>query len=374
MPTLTRRNGWRLPVVLFAAAAMLAGVAGSQIGRSQTAPAVRPAPPGPLFAAFYVGWDDNARTSLASHIGALDVFSPMWLTVRGPKAELVTEDDPRTQALLAARPHPPRVIPIVSNAHDDIWDAKAAGAVILDPDVRTRVLAGLADLARARGFSGYVFDFEQLTPQAIAGFPAFLADAKAALGPRGLKVWAVVSVDPQWSMPALAASADAVVLMGYDECWATSNPGPVGGADWLQAELAQRLAGVDPKKVVVALASYGYDWPRGGRAQVVSAADALALARRMGAPVTRDPISANAHFAYVDARGVHREVWMVDGPAFALERRLASAFKPQGVALWRLGLEDPGLWSASAAGLKRPPSPAPGAPIPNPCDPLPAAG
>ena len=357
--------------LLAAAALALAGVAGSRIGRGQTAPAA-PAPAhGPQFAAFYVGWDENGRTSLASHIAALDVFSPMWVTVRGAKADLVPEDDPRTQALLAARPHAPQVIPIVSNAHDDIWDAKAAGAVILDPAVRTRVLAGLADLAKARGFSGYVFDFEQLTPPAVAAFPAFLAEARSALGPKGLKIWAVVSVDPQWPMPALAASADAIVLMGYDECWATSNPGPVGGADWLQAELTQRLAGVDPGKVVVALASYGYDWPKGGRARVISAADALALARRTGARVRRDPVSANAHFAYVDAKGVHREIWMVDGPAFALERRLASAFRPQGVALWRLGLEDPGLWTASDAGLKPPPPPAPGAAVPNPCDPLP---
>ena len=371
---LSKKRSWRSAGLLAVAALALAGVAAAQIGLGMGAHVARsaPAPRGPLFDAFYVGWDDNARTSLASHVGALDVFSPMWVTVRGAKAELVPEDDPQTQALIAARPHPPRVIPIVSNAHDDIWDAKAAGAAILDPAVRASTFTGLAALARARGFSGFVFDFEQLTPPSVAGFPAFLSAARAALGPQGLKVWAVVSVDPQWSMPALAASADAVVLMGYDECWASSNPGPVAGADWLQAVLAQRLAGVDPGKVVVALASYGYDWPRGGRARVISVADAIALARRTGAAIRRDPVSGDATFAYVDPKGVHRDVWMVDGPAFALQRRLASAFRPQGIALWRLGLEDPGLWSQPASGgLKPPPAPAPGAPVPNPCDPLP---
>ena len=359
---------------LFAALALaLAGVAGAQIGQGLTrhAAPVASAPPRPLFVAFYVGWDDNARTSLARHIGAIDVFSPMWVTVRGSKAQLVPEDDPQTRALLAARAHPPQVIPIVSNAHDDIWDGQAAAAVILDPVVRASTLAGLADLAKARGFSGYVFDFENLPAPAAAGFPAFLANARAALGPKGLKVWAVVSVDPQWPMPALTASADAIVLMGYDECCATSNPGPVGGADWLQAVLSSRLAGVDPSKVIVALASYGYDWPKGGRAEVISDADALALARHIGAVVKRDPVSANADFTYLNARGTRHEVWMVDGPAFALERRMATAIRPQGVALWRLGLEDPALWTAGAA-LKPPPQLAPGAPTPNPCDPLPA--
>ena len=329
-----------------------------------------PARHGAAFTAFYVGWDDKARASLARNVGALDVFAPMWVTVRGPQAELVPEDDPQTQALLAQRRTPPRIMPIVSNAHDDIWDAEAAGQAILDPATQGRLAQGLADLARTRGLAGYIFDFETLKPKAAAGFPAFLQAMRADLGPKGLQIWAVAPTDPDAPLADLAVSADAVVVMAYDECWPTSNPGPVAGADWVRAMLAQRLRGIDPRKVVVALASYGYDWPKGGRARVISASDALALASSRGVAVRRDPASANATFRYVDAKGTHREVWMVDAPAFALERRLASAVQPKGVALWRLGLEDPGLWSRSAPVLEAPPPLAAGAALPHPCDPL----
>jgi spore germination protein YaaH len=366
-----KRSG--IVLVLGALALALVGVAGAKMARSLTHHAARPAKAaerGPPFVGFYVGWDDNARTSLSRHVGGIDAFSPMWVTVRGASAELVPEDDPDTQALLAGRKAPPRVMPMVSNAHDDIWDAKSAEATILDPDVRSRVNQGLADFARERRLSGYIFDFETLTPRAAAGFPAFLRAERAALGPKGLKIWAVAPTDPEAPLADLAASADAIVVMAYDECWASSNPGPVAGADWVQAILAKRLSGIDPKKVVVGLASYGYDWPKGSNAKVISAPAALALAAAKGAPIRRDPASSSAWFAYTDDNGHGHEVWLVDAAAFALQRDIAASFKPAGIALWRLGLEDPGLWSKSVPRLPRPARPAPGAPLPHPCDPL----
>ncbi len=343
----------------------LGGVAGA------AGPAATPHQP--LFVGFYVGWDDKARASLAAHIGQMDVFAPLWVTLRGPKAEVVPEDDPDAMALLKSRRHPPRVFPIVSNAHDDIWDARSAGAAILDPAIRAQVVSGLTDLARQRGLSGYIFDFENLKPEAAAAFPGFLAEMKAALGAKGLQVWAVASVDPHQPLAAMARSADAVVLMGYDQCWANSYPGPVAGADWLKAELAQRLSGIDPAKVVVALASYGYDWPHGGTAKVVVADGLDAAARAKGATLRRDPVSGDATFTYTADGKARHEVWAVDAAAFAAQRRIAAAFHPKGIALWRLGLEDPDLWRQPPPppNLKRPAPLAPGADPPQACEPLP---
>ena len=156
--------------------------------------------------------------------------------------------------------------------------------------------------------------------------------------------------------------------MAYDECWATSNAGPIAGADWLQRLLADRLAGIDPRRVVVALAAYGYDWPDGAPGKPIGAAQAMQLAQRLKAPIQRDPASRNAHFVYRAADGRRHQVWFVDGPAFAEAIQAAAPWRPRAYAIWRLGLEDPALWSLPrpppAAGK---PAPSPG-PAPHPCD------
>ena len=327
----------------------------------------------PLFVGFYVGWDAASRRSLAAHVASLDVFAPLWLTIRGPKAEVVAESDPGARKLLAARTHPPRVFPILSNAHDDEWDTAAADAAILDPQTRDAVFTKLTDLARTQGYSGYIFDFENLSTRAAAAYPAFLAAARAALTPAKAETWATEPIGSDQSQAALSAATDTLVLMAYDECWTTSTPGPIAGEDWLEQALRERMAGLDPAHVVVALGSYGYDWPQGAAASVVTAGAAQQTAARSGAAVTRAPPSRNPNFGYADARGRRHTVWFLDATAFAMQSRAALAWRPRGVALWRLGLEDPALWvglGGARVGAPRPPAVRSG-PAPHPCDPMP---
>jgi spore germination protein YaaH len=345
-----------------AAAALLAA------GPGAAAPPARPALVG-----FYDGWDPAARPGLERKLEALDIFAPRWITVRGASAQVVSEPDEGLPAAIARLKRRPLVMPMVSNAHDDIWDQASAGAVILDPAARAAFARRLADLARTGGYAGYVLDFENMTPQAQAAYPALIAALHKALAPSGIKVWATSLVGSD-QLAALAASADAVVLMAYDECWASSTPGPIAGRDWLAGVLSSRMAGpsgLDPRRTAVALASYGYDWPRGGRAEPVSVPAARALAARSGARIRRDTASGNLWFSYSPASGPPHQVWFVDAEAFAAQTHVAAAFGVRAVALWRIGLEDPGIWTAPPQGPAGPlPKPSVGAPLPHPCDPL----
>ncbi len=280
------------------------------------------------------------------------------------------------RAAIAARFAPRlKVAPLVSNAHDDIWDEPAAEAVILNPQAQQAFLARLRQLAAARGFSGFIFDFENLPPRVLAAYPALLGAARSALSPQGLEVWATVAPGPDQPLPALARAADSVVLMAYDECWATSNAGPIAGSDWLGRLLADRLTGVDPRRVVVALAAYGYDWPRGAPGRPIGAAAAMSLAAKLKAQVLRDPASQNPHFAYTAADGRVHQAWFIDASAFAADRAAAAASRPRGYAVWRLGLEDPAIWSLPHTPMAHAAKGPSGGPAPHPCDLLkPAAG
>jgi spore germination protein YaaH len=322
----------------------------------------------PLFVGFYDAWDQSDLPALPRQLKGLDVFAPRWLTIRGAQGQVVVEPEGGAGPIAARAGPRLSIMPLVSNAHDDVWDQAAADAVILDPAARKAFLARLVQLARTRGFAGFIFDFENMSPRADAGYPALLAQARAALSPAGLQAWATVAPGPDEPFKALAASSDAAVLMAYDECWATSNAGPIAGADWLRRLLAERLAGVDPRHVVVALAAYGYDWPDGRPGQPIGAADAMRLAARMKAPLLRDPASQNEHFAYTASDGRGHQVWFIDARAFAADRAVAAAWRPRGYALWRLGLEDPAIWSLPPAPRDEALRTAPAGALPHPCD------
>lgn len=331
-----RTNPWRRALGRWALGLALA--AATAAAPSDREPP-RPPKPSPLLVAFYVPWEPAALASLKAHVGQIDVFSPMWASIVSPQGKVVWESDEEAHAVLAAAPRRPKVLPIISNAHDDVWDAPAAEGVIVNDRATAALAANLIARAKTDRLAGFVMDFENLTPKATAGYADFLRRLRARLQPAGLEVWTTTTLTGEDGLPDLAQSADAVVLMAYDQCWATSTPGPIAADAWLKANLAAKMRG-DPGRYVVALASYGYDWPAGRRASVVPVTTAV---QRAGTAARALP---NPHGTYRNG-GVRHEVWWLSGADFARQRALAAGAGVRGVALWRMGLEDPALWTAA---------------------------
>jgi spore germination protein YaaH len=308
----------------------------------------------PLLVGFYLPWDVGSRASAVQHAGALDVLAPMSGALDSATGSVRWQPDPARAALPAKALHA-KIFPVVSNAHDNVWDSAAADGALLDPNAGAAFITALAAEARTQGYGGYILDFESLSPQAVPAYAPFLARLRAALKPLGRELWVTTSLaaDPAL-IRQLSQSTDAVVLMAYDQCWANSTPGPIAGVDWLQHNLDAKLGSVDPGRYIVALGAYGYDWPKGRPAAVVSAPEAAQRARTSSQTITRAPPDANPHFSYVGAGGVSHAVWYLDAATFRAQRAAAEARHARGVAIWRLGLEDAGLWAKAAP----PPPPA----------------
>jgi spore germination protein YaaH len=214
----------------------------------------------PLTVAFYVSWDERSRTSLAAHISQIDVLAPMWITLKNAQGQVDIVDDLQANALLAQAPHKPSLLPVVSNVHNDVWDSALADTVLLNPSARTKLVNNLIQLAQARGYAGYVFDLENLSPQAAAAYPVLVAEANAALNKVGREVWATAPfADNSFPVEKLSAAADTLVLMAYDQHWATGDAGPIAAQDWFEEHIDGWLSKLPPAKTIVALGSYGYD-------------------------------------------------------------------------------------------------------------------
>jgi spore germination protein YaaH len=297
---------------------------------------------------FYVPWDAQSQASLALHVDDITIFAPQWLNLSGPPGAFNLVADNAAQDILRGAKRPPKVMPLVTNAHDAQWDAKAADSVLLDPNLQANFVAALAASADDRGFAGYILDFENLSPEGTAAYPALVASLRAALAPRRKEVWvAAPLLAPPSSLQPLQAVADLTVIMAYDQCWTNSTPGPVAGVDWLAANLGSRRAALRPANVLIALGSYAYDWPEGGPAKVLSISSATALAQAHNSTIVRASPSMNTMFEYKDDGDRTHHVWMADATTVAR----AKATIPAGVVgwgLWRLGLEDSPVWARSS--------------------------
>jgi peptidoglycan/xylan/chitin deacetylase (PgdA/CDA1 family)/spore germination protein YaaH/GT2 family glycosyltransferase len=329
----------------------------------------------PLTVAFYVPWDERSRVSLGSHVGQIDVLAPSWIYLNGSGGRVNITDDPQTEALLAKAPHKPFVMPVVQNAHNGIFDGPQANALLLNPAARKALVDNLVALARQRGYAGYVFDLENLSEPAQKAYIQLVAQANVALDKVGREVWVTALFsDDSAPLEQLQAAADTLILMSYDEHWASGDAGPVAGQDWFEGNLDKRLSRLDEAKTIIALGSYGYDWVDRDKqghcegedasqrdcATMIGFHEATQNAEDSGSDVRLDQATLNPTYAYKGDNGVAHQVWFLDAPTFYNEVKVADDYRPRGYALWRLGNEDPGVWSilphdygkASPAALK----------------------
>src|SRR5262249_49033322 len=184
------------------------------------------------------------------------------------------------------------------------------------------------------------------------GFRSLVQELAQDLHQRGMKLYVNVPVaDRDYDYPALAAAADGLVLMNYDQHQVTSEPGPVAAQDWFVSNLKQALKDIPKPKIICSIGNYGYDWAMNSKTRRVISVDtnnvqeAWLHAGESEADITLDPDSLNPHFAYQEENKEHHEVWYLDAVTALNQMRAARALGIRTYALWRLGSEDRSLWA-----------------------------
>jgi spore germination protein YaaH len=66
--------------------------------------------------------------------------------------------------------------------------------------------------------------------------------------------------NPEFDYAAIAAPADGVVVMNYDEHYPGAPSGPVASQEWFVDNLKSIVKVVPDEKIICAIANYGYDW------------------------------------------------------------------------------------------------------------------
>jgi peptidoglycan/xylan/chitin deacetylase (PgdA/CDA1 family)/spore germination protein YaaH/GT2 family glycosyltransferase len=299
----------------------------------------------PVTLAFYAPWDEASRAALKRHIRQIDWLAPSTMAVIGPRHQLTVTNDRALRAILATVARRPLVLPVLQNARDGQWDSRGAAGLLADPRARKTLLDRLeTELERARA-GGVVLDIESLPPSAVPNYRKLVEEARRRFAPRHWIVAVATPVDGDWPIAAFARAADRLILMDYDEHTPDGEAGPVASQRWFVRRLDAALGAVPAGKAIVAVGNYAYDWKGPGQGGPLSDEEAWLAAHDSGATVSFDRQSGNAGFAYAEG-GVTHTVWMLDAASAWNQLRAARAKGVAGVALWRLGTEDPGFWPA----------------------------
>ena len=322
-------------------------------------------------AAFYVPWDAASFSSLRDFSRQIDLLYPDWLHVLTADGHLQAVDDQtnkffdliqgnvvhsvddRVMPMLKAEGANMEVFPMVNNFDGTDWVGGITG-FLNDPDARALFRRQVAQFLSTDRFRGLMIDFEAFPKAGQPGYVTLLQELSSDLHARGMKLYvAVPPHNDEYNYPAVAAAADGVVLMNYDEHFPGGESGPVASQDWFMENLTFAKSVIPLDKIICAIANYGYDWvlkpkkgklPPGVKDSSVSVQEAWLAARDSDEDVTFDDDALNPHFSYLDERSLRHDVWFLDAVTALNHMRAAQTLGIQTFALWRLGGEDRSLW------------------------------
>lgn len=322
--------------------------------------------------AFYVNWDPASYSSLRENLHAIDLLFPEWLHVITPDGRLqaMAEDgtrfdvvrngavrsvDDKVMPLLHSEKAETDVLPLVNNFDGYNWVPEVKG-MLLDPAARANFRRQLLAFLGSDRYRGLTLDFEAFPDEAQSGYRALIEELERDLHSRGLKLYvAVPAHNPDFDYKDVAAHADGVILMNYDQHYPGGEPGAVAGQDWFASNIEYALKDIPAEKLICAIANYGYDWAskevgRGRHRKLapvgtssVSVQEAWLKAHESEADVLFDSDSENPHVSFMDG-SIRHDVWFTDAVTAYNQMRVAQEEGINTFALWRLGSEDRSLW------------------------------
>ncbi len=258
-------------------------------------------------------------------------------------------------AAIVARSNQLKVVPLmmIRNLVGADFSAELAGRVLENPTYRTNLVASIVNLAKKRGFGGVSIDFEFIPPARRNDFILFLIALKNSLGELILhvNVHAKTADIPTnriigaYDYAGIGNVVDLVAVMTMDYGYPGGPSDPIAPIPWLEQVIQYSLTQINPRKLQIALALYGYDKVVGTnqtRALSVNVAQNQAIA--VGGPIEFDDTAKAPWYRYWPG-GKEHMVWFEDIRSYIEKYNLMGLYRLAGTTFWQISLPAPQNWA-----------------------------
>jgi len=302
---------------------------------------------------FYAEWWGNDTSSYSSMIKNTDTIKtiiPFWATVKADGSVADRGGNDHAAVLKTAKQNDITALLMVNNAKQT-GSVLPIHTVLSDPALRIKTIDNLESYLKKYKLDGINIDFEMVPAEDRDNLTSFMRELSNRLKPAGY----IVSIDvfPKtnensdvavaYDYAELAKYADKIVIMTYDNHGTWSGAGPVADVRWVEENLKYALRFIPKNKLYLGIAGYGYDWSSKG-VESLEYSGIRELVNRFGIAVKWDEPSKSPTFTYMGSDGVKHTVWYENSESLKYKLDLVNKYDLAGVALWKLGEEDPGYW------------------------------
>ncbi|HHV71808.1 MAG TPA: glycosyl hydrolase family 18 [Clostridia bacterium] len=243
---------------------------------------------------------------------------------------------------------------VFHNLQEGQFNSAAVEKILKDDSVSEKLIANMVKIVLEQNFTGVNLDLENIPPELRNDLSDFVARLKSQLQAHGRQLSIAVpakeedDLNSRWSgafdYAALAKQADYLVIMAYEEHGFTTVPGPIASLPWVEEVIKYSLSQVPKEKLVLGIPVYGFLWNSENKPpRYFSYSQLKKIAKEQGVKSQWDNIAKAPYFSYNEGKTTYWS-WYEDKRSFSYKLGLARKYGLAGVAIWRLGMEDPNIW------------------------------
>ena len=223
---------------------------------------------------------------------------------------------------------------------------------------RQNIISQLIQAAQDVGMDGINVDFESLSEDVGIHFLEFLRELSVECHKNNL----VLSVDnpvpedftSHYDRAEQGRVVDYVIIMGYDEHYSGSDAGSVASLPWVEQGIQDTLEEVPADRVINAVPFYTRLWKTTGGAvtsEAIGMDQAQQVIAEKNVETYWDKNTSQNYGTYEEDNSTY-QIWLEDAESIAAKVKLASKYKLAGVAAWKLGFENSGIWQVITDNLQ----------------------
>jgi len=340
---------------------------------SETVPEAAPTPDfvpwKPQSGKLNVTWEHvvskNPDVSKIPAMPGLNVVSPTWFSLADEQGNIKNLADAGYAKWAHNRNY--QVWALFSNGFEP---DRTAGA-LATYDTRMKIIKQLLSFAKVYNLQGINIDFENVYLKNKDDLVQFVREMTPFMHEQGLVVSIDVtpkSTNEMWSLfydrPALSQIVDYMMVMTYDEYWATSpKSGSVSSLPWMENSVKRLLDAdkVPSSKLVLGIPFYTRQWTeetKNGKTTASSKTLSMEGAQAIIKEKKLTPVfapEAGQNYVEYQENGKLMRIWLEDDTSMKARIALVNKYNLAGIATWRRGFEQPAMWNVMQNALNAAP-------------------
>lgn len=231
--------------------------------------------------------------------------------------------------------------------------------LLLNEEFQNRQIDNIMNIIKMKGYYGLNLSLQYISESNFNYYIRYVNLVAARLKKEGYPLFITVNPKPpeasiEINFPRVDYSplnllVNNMIFMTYEWALNVNPPSPISSVQRTEAFLEYILNYVPPEKVIIGIATLGYDWvlpyvPGISDVNLLFFDNVSTLAFNHGEKVSFDDSSQTPYFTYTVNGLVNHVVWFIDARTINATLDLVSKYNLSGVSVWNITKYNSQLW------------------------------